>query len=231
MRTTRRWFQSLILAACSTTLQAQAQTPVEADVTPATLATIADELGCKKAVKREAIAGCAILAEFALAGTPDSAILKADGGLKGKRLLGRTIVSDRSDKPTFAFKATTPFEVLMVLGSRYSANFHRKMYFAEGFGYAYIWAVNERQEAMIAQASKDLQQGVVGADSAPATFARRYDLEFLPTRASTGKSVFIGDGTMLRQRGNMLYVLGIGESRGGTPIYYLSQARADRPIR
>lgn len=100
-----------------------------------------------------------------------------------------------------------------------------------GFGYSYIWALNQRQAGMIEVAGQALLKGESDARRQPVMYARSYDLEFNPVRGSAGKSVFIADGTMLRQRGKMLCILGNRSSLEDTPIYYLSQVRADQPIR
>lgn len=226
---------ALALGILSLQVQVQAQdqaseTP-EADVDSAQLKAIADALGCAKPAKPEAARGCAILAAFAGAGAPDQAILKADSGLAGRRWIGWTIIADPSPEPSYAYKAQSPFEIMIVVGARNSRNFHRKLYFSNGFGYSFISPTNDRQAGMIRDAARALQNGESIDDSAPARFAREVDLEFNPVQPSTGKSVFIREGTMLRQRGDNLYVLEIGSNRALEPIYYLSQLRADRPVR
>jgi hypothetical protein len=225
----QRLMMSVLLAASCA--GAMAQDSTEPDITAAMLAAISADLDCKKAAKAEALFGCSILAGFAQADAPDPAIVKANAGLNGRRWLGRTVVSDKSSKPTFAFSATTPFEVLIVLGARNSTNFHQKVNFSQGFGYAYIWPTSERQEVMIADAVRSLGNGEVPADSKPAAFASNYAIEFSPPRISSGKSLFIGERIWLRQRGNVLYGIEVGHSKEDTPIYYLSQARADMPLR
>ena len=208
-----------------------AQEPNIPDISATTLSTIGSELACGRPASPHGILGCEILAQFAAAGSPDPEVLKTSSAAGGRRWMGVTVISDKSSQPREAFQSRSPFQVLVVLGARYSSNFHKKLYFENGYGYSYIWPQNARQVAMIESATSNLFQGRLDQENAVMPFARQVDLQINATRPSTGKSLMLGGPHLfLRQSGNHLYMIECGSSKEGDK-YYLSRIRLDALIK
>ena len=202
----------------------RAEQPPSLDISAATLALIGNELGCKNAAAPNAAVGCEILSQFSAAARPDPAVLKESSGPAGRRWMGVTIVSDKSSNPREGFESTSPYLNLIVLGARYSGNFHKKMYFENGYGYSYIWPTNKRQVAMIEQASSALASTELDQGGPAASFARQLDLKFQAALPSAGTSMLLGDESrFLRQKGDVLYMIELGSSKEGVDKYYLSR--------
>lgn len=197
------------------------------DISANTLSVIGRELSCGRPASSNAILGCEILAQFSAAGSPDPDVLKKSKAAGGMRWLGLTIISDKSSKPREGFQSSSPFQALVVLGARFSDNFHKRLYFENGYGYSYIWPQNARQAGMIASAAKSLVRGQLDEDSAVMPFARQVDLQIQPSRPSTGKSLMLGAPYLfLRQSGSTLYMIELGSS-AEKDKYYLSRIRLD----
>lgn len=190
------------------------------DISATTLSTISRELECDQTALPNGMLGCEILAQFSAANSPNPEVLKSSSGAGGKRWLGVTVISDKSSQPREAFQSSSPFQVLVVLGARYSNNFHKKLYFGNGYGYSYIWPTNMRQVAMIESAGNALLQGRLEQDNAVVPFARQADLQINSIRPSTGKSLLLGHPDLfLRQSGNNLYMIELGSSKEGDKFY------------
>jgi hypothetical protein len=201
------------------------------DIGTDVLSDIAREIECGRPNAPNAILGCEILAQFSAAGSPDPGVLKTSSPTGGRRWIGVTVISDKSRLPRESFQSRSPFQVLVVLGARYSGNFHKKMYFENGYGYSYIWPHNARQVAMIDSAAAALLQGQLDQDNVVMPFARQLDLRIESTRPSTGKSLMIGGPHLfLRQSGGDLYMIELGSSEERAK-YYLSRIRLDALIR
>jgi hypothetical protein len=200
------------------------------DISATTLSAIGRELECGRPASPNGILGCEILAQFSAAGSPDPDVLKTSSGAGGRRWMGVTVISDKSSQPRGAFQSGSPFQVLVVLGARSSSNFHKKLYFENGYGYSYIWPQNTRQVAMIESAVSALLQGRLDQDNAVMPFARQVDLQINPVRPSTGKSLLLGAPSLfLRQSGNNLYMIELGSSKE-REIFYLSRIWLDALI-
>lgn len=201
-----------------------------ADIGADALSAIGRELECARPAAPNAILGCEILAQFGAAGRPDPELLKASSAVEGRRWLGVTIIADKSSQPREGFASRSPFRALVVLGARYSSNFHKKMYFENGYGYSYIWPQNARQVTMIESAAKSLLRGALDQTSAVMPFARQVELQIGPARPSTGKSLLLGAPYLfLRQSGSTLYMIELGSS-AETDKYYLSRIGIDALI-
>ncbi|WP_332879384.1 hypothetical protein [Massilia sp. S19_KUP03_FR1] len=201
------------------------------DISAEALSIIGRELECGRPAVPNAILGCEILAQFSAAGSPDQKNFKISTVAGRRRWIGVTVISDKSSQPREAFQTSSPFQVLVVLGERYSSNFHKKLYFENGFGYSYIWPQNGRQVAMIESAAQSLLRGEFDPNNAVMPFAKQVDLRIDPARPSTGKSLILGDPHLfLRQSGGNFYLIELGSSKEGDK-YYLSRIRLDALIK
>lgn len=126
------------------------------DISAETLSLISSELECDRTALPNGMLGCEILAQFSAANSPDPELLKTSSGAGDRRWIGVTVISDKSRQPREAFQSRSPFQVLVVLGARYSSNFHKKLYFGNGYGYSYMWPSNMKQVAMIKSAGNAL---------------------------------------------------------------------------
>lgn len=209
----------------------QAQEADIPDIRPDVLSTIGRELECGRPKVKNAILGCAILAEFSVASSPDPEVLKAGSTSGGRRWIGITVISDKSSQPHEGLQGSSPFQTLVVLAARYSTNFHKKLYFENGVGYSYIWPQDSREVTMIDLAAKALLHGSIDTNNPVIPFAQQVNLRIDPTRPSTGKSLMLGAPYLfMRQRGNYLYMIEVGSSKE-TDKYYLSRIRLNALIK
>jgi hypothetical protein len=218
-------------AFCAIAGSSSAQANDQPDISAETLSTIGHELECGHPTVQNAILGCEILAQFSAAGIPDPKAFKASAAAGSRRWIGVTVISDKSGRPREAFQSRSPFQVLVVLGERYTSNLHKKLYFENGYGYSYIWPQNAPQLALIESAAETLLRGELDQNSAVVPFAKQIDLRIDPARPSTGKSLILGELPLfLRQSGSTIYMIELGSSKERDK-YYLSRIHLDALIK
>ena len=141
MQKRTRMYARVLLALASSAIAglSHAQETAIPDIGLDVLSNIARELECGRPAAPNAILGCEILAQFSAAGSPDPEVLKTSSGAGGRRWMEVTVISDKSRQPRESFQSSSPFQVLVVPGARYSSNFHQKLYVENGDGYSYIW--------------------------------------------------------------------------------------------
>lgn len=203
---------------------AEAEEEPFADVTVENLSAIREKLGCQKIADTTAKLGCTILKEFSDAGKPDPQLLKKSNRLSGRRWVGLTVVSGEVNVDGREFPRKSPYTNLIVLGARYSSNFHQKISFENGYAPMYIWPMRAEEVTHIQNASNALLQNEIDEDNLAIQFARSVEMKFSPVRESTGQSLLIGNrSTFLRQRDKTLYVFEIGTSKSGNAKFWLSR--------
>jgi len=203
---------------------ARAQEQPYPDVSAKQLDAIREALQCPSATNEVGKTGCEILAEFTTAGAPQPQLLKESNGLNGRRWLGVTVVIGGPNTAGKEVRRPWPYFNLIALGARYSDNFHQKLWYENGYAPIYIWPTRDQEIALIEQAALALLDDRVDKTNPAVRFASRTDLEFGPVRASTDKSLLLGDETTyLRQRDATLYLIEIGSQSGVEPNYWLSR--------
>lgn len=214
----------ILFALCAPVSVVEAEEEQLADVSVENLSAIREKLGCKKTADTTAKLGCTILKEFSDAEKPDPRLLKESNQLSGRRWVGVTVVSGETNLDGQEFPRKSPYINLIVLGARYSSNFHQKISFENGYAPMYIWPTRVEEVKHIQHASKALLQNEIDEDNLAIRFARSVEIKFSPARESTGKSILIGNrSTFLRQRDKTLYVFEIGASKSGTSKFWLSR--------
>jgi hypothetical protein len=210
---------------------AHADKPAIADISSRTLSSISQELGCGVVEQSNVKLGCSILTEFIAANHLGPDILMDSSGIKGRRWLGVTIISDNSKNPREGFQGSSPYLGMIILGARYSGNFHQKIHYSNGYSPTYFWPTSTKQATLIEQASTELISGRMIGDHPVVTYAKQIDLQFSEVQTTTGKSQKLeGSDVFLRQNKKTIYVIEIGENKEGMQKYYLSRVRLDSQL-
>ena len=214
----------ILFALCAPVSVVEAEEEQLADVSVENLSAIREKLDCQKTADTAAKLGCTILKEFSDAGKPDPRLLKESNRGSGRRWVGVTVVSGEVNLDGKEFPRKSPYINLIVLGARYSNNFHRKISFENGYAPMYIWPTRAEEVKYIQHASEALLRDEIDEDNLAIQFARSVEMKFSPVRESTGKSLLLGNrGTFLRQRDKTLYLFEIGTSKSGSSKLWLSR--------
>ena len=185
---------------------------------------IREKLDCQKTADVVAKLGCTILKEFSNAGKPDLRILKESNRGDGRRWVGVTVVFGDVNLAGKEFPQKSPYINLLVFGTRFSSNFHRKISFENGYAPMYIWPSRAEEVMQIQRVSEALLRNEIDEDSPAIKFARSVEMKFSPARESTGVSLLLGNkGTYLRQTDKTLYIIELGASKRGISKFWLSR--------
>lgn len=207
-------------------LTAQAEDVPLFDITSKELATIQTTIGCLKPKSHITELGCKIIDAFSTAETPDQKILKDSTSLDGRRWLGITVVWGGPKKGEF--RQSSPYFNLLILGTRYSTNFHQKISFENGYSPTYIWSTRNQEVDLINKAIVSLERNQIDRSNPAVQFAEKNRLSFYPVKTSQGKSLLLGATTkFLRQKDKTLYLVEIGVDEEGKIKYWLSMISLD----
>ncbi len=193
------------------------------DISALSLETFKETFNCSAPSNDVEKHACTTIDMFETADTPDLNVFKQATVSKNVRLLGVASVFGESEVPGEQALGDYAHFYLAHFEARKSANFHEKVWFADGATAIYIWPTREQEKQIINSAVETLLNGTIDRDNAAISYALKTDFGIDKIKTSMGKSLLVSDSTSyLRQSGNTLVLLYLTKGDSGRDKYLVS---------
>lgn len=195
------------------------------DITVAQQAEIERAFQCKQPKTVAARQGCAWLAAFARAYAPDPALFTRPTAIGGLRWLGLAVVAGHASDREWVGDGDAARWNAVVLATRFTSDFHRKIYYPNGVSVTYVWPNSEEESTLVQQVvDTELAGRLPQAGHPLVSFASSTVLEYAEAEPTGGRSLKVVDArTFVRQQGEDVYVVQIGGRDATHPKYWVSR--------
>jgi hypothetical protein len=204
----------------------------EPDLSATQRADVEHALQCKQPKTTAALQGCAWLAAFAKAQAPDPALFSRSTSMGGLRWLGLAVVAGHASEREWMADGDAVRWNALVLGARFTSDFHRKIYFPSGVSVTYVWPNSEAESALVQQVvDAELAGRLPQAGHPLLSFASSTTLEYAETMPTSGPSLKLVDArTFVRQQGDDVYIVQIGGRDAAHPKFWVSHVSVRRAL-
>jgi hypothetical protein len=218
------------ILACLTLFAPAAWSTEQPDLSATQRADVEHALQCKQPKSPAARKGCAWLAAFAQAQEPDPALFNRQTSMGGLRWLGLAVVVGHASEREWMADGDAARWNALVLGARFTSDFHRKIYFPNGVSVTYVWPNSEEESALVQQVvGAELAGRLPQAGHPLLSFASSTTLEYAETMPTSGPSLKLVDArTFIRQQGDDVYIVQIGGRDAAHPKYWVSHVSVQR---